>query len=91
MNFQVTGSKTETFENKYGMEMEELKLVGEKGCNTATQAEKAAKELYEEGADHIEIVHLGSKDFAVRYWNPREGISAAGVNWAEEFEAGYTV
>ncbi|MFA1821145.1 helix-turn-helix domain-containing protein [Virgibacillus oceani] len=91
MNFLVTGYKVETFENVAGMEMQEENLISEAKYNTATQAEEAAKELYEKGADHIEIVHLGGKDHAVRYWNPREGVAATGVNWTKEFEAGYQV
>lgn len=88
MNFVVEGYKTEVFENAYGMEMQEDKLVSETRYQTADQAEKAAKKLYEQGGiDLIYISHLGGKDFASRYWNPREGISATGVNWVKEFES----
>lgn len=91
MNFSVTGFKKLTFENKDGVMMNDTELIGMMDCHTATQAEKQAKKLYEEGADDIEIIHKSSDDYAVRYWNPREGISATGMNWAEEFEHGYEV
>lgn len=91
MNFKVTGFKTVTFENKDGMIMEDMEEIGWKDCQTATQAEKHAKALYDKGADYIEIIHIATDDHAVRYWNPREGISATGMNWAEEFQAGYEI
>lgn len=88
MNFVVEGYKTEVFENVHGMEMEEDHLVNESSYQTAEQAERAARELYAHGqVDLIYISHLGGNDFASRYWNPREGISATGTNWVEEFEA----
>lgn len=91
MNFKVTGLKTVTFENKYGMMMEDGELIGSTDCYTSSEAEKCAKKLYEKGADDIEIIHMATDDHAVRYWNPREGISSTGINWAEEFNAGYEV
>lgn len=91
MNFKVTGFKTYTYENKDGMLMEGEEKINEVGCYSSTQAETAAKGMHGKGANDIEIVHIATDDFAVRYWNPREGISATGTNWAEEFDAGYQV
>lgn len=87
MNYSVTGAKIEVYENNYGMEMEDYKVIHEADCYTAQEAKKKAKEFYEKGAEYIEIVHLATDDHAVRYYNPRVGISATGANWAEEFSA----
>jgi len=91
MNFIVSGFKAEKFENKHGMEMQEDKVIGESEHVTTTQAERAAKALYDQGADTVIITSVSGKDDAARYWNPRVGISATPANWVEDFEAGYEV
>lgn len=88
MNFTVTAYNKKVFKNQHGMKMHENELVKKVDCYTATQAHKKAKELYEQGVDSICINHLGGGDLAVRFWCPREGVTATAVNWVDEFDNG---
>ena len=84
MLYTVMVIEHERFENKYGMEMIEEKIIEEVEHGAASAAEKTALKLvekYEEMEGEYKIfVHYLHKDSPC-YLNPMEGMSPVGVSW----------